>query len=202
MAIRRRSARVTRRRRAARRAAVTPRAPKRKVTRKARKAVTPRAPKRKATRKARRAATPKAPKRRRATRRATRRAARKAVTPRAPKRKTTRRTARKAKRVTRRKAAKKPRKPKTIIGSMRRVFAGTADKTSGGLTKKDLMMNKRGKVVSKKANKSGAKQFKKSGLGKWVAACQKARAELGLVGFVACKKGTAYYNLAKKHFAN
>ena len=115
------------------------------------------------------------------------------------------RTARKAKRVTRRRratrrsVARKPRKPKMIIGSMRRVFKGTADKTKGGLKKADLMMNKRGKVVSKKMNKNAIKQYKKSGLGKWVAACQKARAELGLVGFVACKKGTAYYKLAKSY---
>jgi len=182
MAVRRAATRVTRRRRAARRAAVTPRAPKRSVTRRsARKAVTPRAPKRRTARRsvARRAATPKAPKRRSA-RRATRRA---------------------AKRVTRRRTvAKKPRKPKTIIGSMRRVFSGTADKTKGGLRKVDLMINKRGKVVSKKMNANAKKQFKKSGLGKWVAACQKARAELGLTGFVACKKGTAYYKLAKQYY--
>ena len=183
MAVRRAATRVTRRRRAARRAAVTPRAPKRRVTRRsARKVVTPRAPKRRTARRsvARRAATPKAPKRRRTARRTTRRA---------------------AKRVTRRRTvAKKPRKPKTIIGSMRRVFNGTADKTKGGLRKSDLMMNKRGKVVSKKMNAKAKKQFKKSGLGKWVAACQKARAELGLTGFVACKKGTAYYNLAKQYY--
>ena len=84
---------------------------------------------------------------------------------------------------------------------MRRVFSGTADRTNGGLTKKDLCKNKRGKVVSKKAMASGAKRFKKSGLGKWVEATQKARKELGLTGFVACKKGTAYYKLAKKYYA-
>ena len=85
---------------------------------------------------------------------------------------------------------------------MRRVWSGTADRTKGGLLKKDLCMNKRGKVVSKKQNALGAKRFKKSGLGKWVAACQKARKELGLTGFVACKKGTAYYKLAKKFYGN
>ena len=83
---------------------------------------------------------------------------------------------------------------------MRRVWSGTADRTKGGLVKKDLCKNKRGKVVSKKMNAAGAKRFKKSGLGKWVAACQKARKELGLTGFVACKKGTAYYKLAKKFY--
>ena len=62
------------------------------------------------------------------------------------------------------------------------------------------MMNKRGKIVSKKANTSGKKNFKGSALGKWVAACQKARKELGLTGFVACKKGTAYYKLSKKYY--
>ena len=83
---------------------------------------------------------------------------------------------------------------------MRRVFKGTADKTKGGLLKKDLMMNKRGKIVSKKQHTQAAKRFKKSGLFKWVAATQRARKELGLTGFVACKKGTAYYKLAKKYY--
>ncbi len=135
----------------------------------------------------RRASTKRVSRKRRAT-------ARRASVPRAPKRRSRKRVSRK--RVTRRAV----RKPKKIIGSMRRVWSGTADKTKGGLVKKDLMINKRGKVVSKKSSVQGAKRFKKSGLGRWVQACQRARKELGLTGFVACKKGTAYYKLAKKYF--
>merc|ERR1711994_287803 len=102
-------------------------------------------------------------------------------------------------------AAKKVKKAKKITrasqtGTMRQVFAGRKMYTSGGLTKANLMMNARGKVVSKKAHSQGKSRFKKSGLGKWVSAMQKARAELGLTGFVACKKGTEYYNLAKSFY--
>ena len=85
---------------------------------------------------------------------------------------------------------------------MRRVWSGTCDKTKGGLRKSDLMMNKRGKVVSKKMNKNASKRYKSNGLQKWTNACQKARAELGLTGFVACKKGTAFYKLAKQYYNN
>lgn len=143
---------------------------------------------------AKKARVPRAPKKA-ATRRATRRAARRASVPKAPKRR--RSTRRSSKRVSRRRAARKAR---IIVGSMRRVFKGTAGKTKGGLVKKDLMMNKRGKVVSKKQHAKASKGFKKSALHKWVVATQRARKELGLTGFVACKKGTAYYKLSKKYF--
>ena len=178
--------------------AVKRRATKRVTRRKAAKV--PRAAKRaakRATRKAARKAAkvPKAPKRT-----AKRRTARKAAkVPRAAKRsKKVRRSSKKAKRV----ARKSVRKPKTIFGSMRRVWSGTADKTKGGLMKKDLCENKHGKIVSKKKLAASKKNFKNSALSKWVAATQKARKELGLTGFVACKKGTAYYKLCKKYYGN
>ncbi len=175
MAVKRRSTkRVTRRR-----AAKVPRAAKRAARRVTRKA-------------ARKAKTPKAPKRRRTTRKA----ARKAKTPRASKRRrSSKKSSRKAKRV-----AKKSRKPRIKYGSMRRVWSGTADRTKGGLTKKDLTQNKSGKIVSKKKYALSKKNFKNSALSKWVAATQKARKELGLTGFVACKKGSAFYKLAKKYY--
>ena len=122
---------------------------------------------------------------------------RRARVPRAPKnKKTTRRVSRK--RATKRRSTRKPR---IVYGSMRRVWSGTADRTKGGLIKKDLLMNKRGKIVSKKQSTLGAKRFKKSGLGRWVQATQRARKELKLTGFVACKKGTDFYKLAKKYFS-
>ena len=130
---------------------------------------------------------------RRSSKRVTRRRA--AKVPRAAKR---RRSSRKAsKRVTRK--ARTPRKPKIKYGAMRRVWSGTVDRTKGGLTKKDLCLNKRGKVVSKKQFKAGQKNFKNSALSRWVVATQRARKELGLTGFVACKKGSAFYKLAKKY---
>ena len=49
------------------------------------------------------------------------------------------------------------------IGSKLKVWTGTAHKTSGGLTKKDLMLNKHGKVVSIKQHKAGMKNSKNLG---------------------------------------
>lgn len=42
-------------------------------------------------------------------------------------------------------------------GSRRQVFNGTAEHTTGGLIKKDLMKNKHGEIVSKKASKAAKK---------------------------------------------
>ena len=43
-------------------------------------------------------------------------------------------------------------------GSRASVFHGNSDNTSGGLTKKDLMMNKWGRIVSVKKHKTAKKQ--------------------------------------------
>merc|ERR1712083_704907 len=99
------------------------------------------------------------------------------------------RAARKAKRVTR----------KMQTGSMRRVWSGTAMYTKGGLMKKDLCINKRGKVVSKRMMKHGKKSYKS--IKEWTNALKLARKQLGLKGFVACKKGTEYYAIAKKIYS-
>merc|ERR1719290_721039 len=100
--------------------------------------------------------------------------------------KATRRAARRAKRLTK----------KMQTGSFRRVWSGTAVYTKGGLMKKDLCLNKRGKVVSKKSLAAGKRNFKR--LQGWLKATQQARKQLGLTGFVACKKGTKYYKVAKQ----
>merc|ERR1719338_62097 len=93
---------------------------------------------------------------------------------------------RRAKRITR----------KMQTGSMRKVWNGSAMYTKGGLMKKDLCVNKRGKVVSRKQLAAGKRAIK--GLSGWLKATMMARKQLGLTGFVACKKGTQYYQLAKK----
>merc|ERR1719409_368175 len=64
------------------------------------------------------------------------------------------------------------------------VYRGTKEKTIGGLTKSDLIKNKHGKIVSKKAS---LRAKKNSG---WTTAIQKARKALGLKGFVASKKAS------------
>jgi hypothetical protein len=43
------------------------------------------------------------------------------------------------------------------IGSRAKVWHGTAKRTSGGLKKNDLMINKHGRIVSKKTSKSAKK---------------------------------------------
>merc|ERR1719353_1485147 len=56
------------------------------------------------------------------------------------------------------------------------VLKGTKDHTVGGLKAKDLMRNKRGKIVSKKAHAHGVKNS-------WILAVKAARKALGITGF-------------------
>lgn len=46
------------------------------------------------------------------------------------------------------------------FGSKAQVWHGTAKKTSGGLTKKDLMKNKHGRIISKRKHSIGKKSIK------------------------------------------
>lgn len=46
------------------------------------------------------------------------------------------------------------------IGSRAQVWHGTAKKTSGGLTKTNLMKNKHGRIVSRRKHASGKKTIK------------------------------------------
>merc|ERR1739838_298060 len=87
----------------------------------------------------------------------------------------------------------------SLIGTKGQVFRGS--KTKGGLTKSDLMKNKNGKIVSKARHKAGKKNYKKVGLKKWADAVMAARADLGVTGFRAIKKGTALYKAAKKIYS-
>ena len=48
------------------------------------------------------------------------------------------------------------------VGSRAEVFHGTADKTAGGLSKKDLI-KKDGRIVSKSASKAALKRMKAEG---------------------------------------
>merc|ERR1712008_6874 len=72
----------------------------------------------------------------------------------------------------------------------RHVFAGTATKSKGGLTKDKLVKNKGGKIVSKALSARGKKH-------PWFAAVAAARKALNLKGFVAIKKGSPFYLKAK-----
>ena len=52
----------------------------------------------------------------------------------------------------------------TKYGSKAKVYHGNAEMTTGGLTKADLMMNKRGRIVSKKKYEQGLKRYKENKL--------------------------------------
>merc|ERR1719420_2148744 len=92
---------------------------------------------------------------------------------------------------------KKMAMKKSIIAKGKRakvsVFKGTKVKTSGGLKKGDLVKNKSGKIVSKKA--SARAKSSKSGkkIIAWSQALVKARKQLNIKGFKVCKKGSALY---------
>merc|ERR1712070_934432 len=77
------------------------------------------------------------------------------------------------------------------------VFRGTKAKTYTGLTKTDLVKNKRGKIVTKKQQSKGKALYASHGKA-WISAVQKARKALGVKGFVAIKKGTPLYTKAKE----
>merc|ERR1712156_447583 len=119
-------------------------------------------------------------------------------------RRRTRRVSRK-RRTSRRRVVRRRRKARkvSIRGSKSQVFRGSRMKTkSSGHTKAMLMKNKRGKIVSKKSHANGKKVYKKNGLAKWNKAFMQARKNLGLKGFVACKKGTRFYKEAMKLYKN
>merc|ERR1719290_439370 len=107
-----------------------------------------------------------------AVKRATKRKARKASKPKKAKKKVARRVKRN---IRKRRVKRKTKKSQT--GTMRRVWNGTAMYTKGGLMKKDLCINKRGKVVSKKAMLNGKRAFK--GIRGWLNATEQARKQLG-----------------------
>jgi hypothetical protein len=131
---------------------------------------------------------------RKAAKKATKKAVKKSV-----KKSTKKRKAKKAKKTKKRRKAKRV---STIAKGKRgksSVFRGTKAKTQGGLTKDKLMKNKAGKVVSRKASANSKRRMGKT-IGPWIAAVVKARKALGIKGFVAIKKGTAYYNKAKAFY--
>ena len=96
-----------------------------------------------------------------------------ASTPRAS---ATRRTKRTPRATTRKAVSEKA----VTVGSKAQVYHGTAKHTAGGLVQADLVMNKRGKIVSRKQQAAGRKSLK----------------HLTSAGYIA-KKGE--FKLMKKH---
>merc|ERR1712094_158896 len=79
------------------------------------------------------------------------------------------------------------------------VLKGSKEKTSGGLTKSMLMKNKRGKIVSKKSNAKGKRDFRN--IQDWVSSVVAARKALQVHGFVVINgkslQGKALYVKSK-----
>eukprot|EP00928_Gymnodinium_smaydae_P067063 TRINITY_DN49_c0_g1_i1.p1 TRINITY_DN49_c0_g1~~TRINITY_DN49_c0_g1_i1.p1 ORF type:complete len:236 (-),score=40.33 TRINITY_DN49_c0_g1_i1:213-920(-) len=92
-----------------------------------------------------------------------------------------------------RKAMKAASKSKVAKGKRGKalVYKGSFEKTVGGLTKCQLARSKTGKIVSKKMQARGNAAY--AHIKCWVESMVKARAELGLSGFVAVRKGSPLY---------
>merc|ERR1719272_1647254 len=86
------------------------------------------------------------------------------------------------------------KKPISARAAKHRVFRGLLVKTISGLTKSDYMVNKRGKVVSKKNHALGLKR-------PWMVAVVAARKALNITGLAMVKKGTPLYKKAKEFMA-
>jgi len=95
--------------------------------------------------------------------------------------------------------AAKLKKKVLKIGSKKQVLSGKRQRTVGGLRAENLMKNSKGKIVSKRKSVLGKICFAK--IEGWVEACKKARAELGLIGFVPVTKGSQFYEKAKEFYA-
>ena len=79
-----------------------------------------------------------------------------------------------------------------LFGSRAEVLKGKACKTRGGLKANDLMKNKRGKIVCKKASVKGHCHL-------WILACSSARIVLKIRGMELIKKGTRLYKKAMQY---
>merc|ERR1719379_2315512 len=107
----------------------------------------------------------------------------------------------KAMKVMKKKAAMKAMKKKAVSkiakGRMAKamVFRGSKEKTQSGLKSTDLIKNKYGKIVSKKASAARKKS-------PWIQAIAKARKALKITGFSAIKKGSPLYLKAKEIYGN
>ena len=86
--------------------------------------------------------------------------------------------------------AKKKRVSKVAKGRLAKslVFKGKREKTVSALTKDDIVLNKAGKLVSRKKSALGKKFDRVKG---WRESFMKARAVMGVRGFVAMNGQTA-----------
>merc|ERR1711979_171191 len=108
-----------------------------------------------------------------------------------------RRSARRSSRRVSRRRVSRRKARKSIRGTRAQVFRGTRLKVkTTGQSKQDLMKNKRGKIISKKQHAFGKRSYKN--IRSWTKAFMQARKNLGLTGFVPCKKGSRFYKECMK----
>merc|ERR1719254_218704 len=99
------------------------------------------------------------------------------------------------------KAMKAKRVSKVAKGRLAKalVFRGSKEKTVGGLRREELVRNKRGKIVSKRASALGKRRFKN--IEAWLESVMSARKALQMTGFVAINgktvQGKALYVKSK-----
>merc|ERR1711879_823297 len=73
----------------------------------------------------------------------------------------------------------------------RQVWTSKKIKTSGGLTKEDLVKSRKGKIVSKRRSEKGKQN-------KWSIATRRAYGVKGYVGFKPIRKGNSFYEAIKE----
>jgi len=83
------------------------------------------------------------------------------------------------------------------VGSKAQVFHGTAERTAGGLTQKDLMKTEKGRIVSVKQHKAGLNAIKRLRAAGFVA----KKGEFKLFSKRASKKSATKKSVAKKSVA-
>jgi hypothetical protein len=84
---------------------------------------------------------------------------------------------------------------KTLAGERRQVWNGRAARTTGGLQRRDLVQNRRGKIVSRKKSIAGRRASKPLDLWR---KCLSEAAAINNCPFHIAAKGTAVYRYAKK----
>lgn len=84
-----------------------------------------------------------------------------------------------------------------IIGTKRQVWNGTANRTSGGMTRNMLERNPAGRIVSKARRLAALRNPK---LQKWRMALAVTRKDINLKGFHLIEKGSPYYRVASKYY--
>ncbi|CAK0881682.1 unnamed protein product [Prorocentrum cordatum] len=97
------------------------------------------------------------------------------------------------------KAEVKAKRRLSKVGTKAQVLAGKREKTKWGLRKEHLVKSKKGKTVTKRKSAAGKKTFDQN-LAKWILSFRRARAELGLTGFVLVKKGAALYSKTREYY--